>query len=66
MPGESGMELYDSLTAAQPELSRRFVFMTGGSFLPEAERFLDRVHVPCIEKPFDLEQLHAAVKQVVG
>ncbi len=35
--------------------------MTGGAFTPAAREFLDVVKNVCLEKPFDREQLFAAL-----
>lgn len=66
MPGESGMDLYDQIARDQPALCERFVFMTGGVFLPRAEEFLARVDNPHIEKPFDLESLARLIEARVS
>ena len=43
MPEISGIDLYCSLELNRPAGTDRIVFMTGGVFTPEAERFLARV-----------------------
>jgi CheY-like chemotaxis protein len=57
MPGETGMTLYEHVRKTQPELAPRFAFMTGGAFLPEADRFLQTVDNLRIDKPFDVKAL---------
>jgi two-component system, cell cycle sensor histidine kinase and response regulator CckA len=57
MPEMSGMELYAWACARWPELARRFVFVTGGAFSPDAKRFLEEVVCAVIQKPFRLEDL---------
>nr|HMR05832.1 response regulator [Polyangiaceae bacterium] len=65
MPGMSGMELYEWLTATLPELARRVVFMTGGVFTPRARELLEHAPNPVLPKPFDIEDVRNAVRLVV-
>jgi PAS domain S-box-containing protein len=66
MPDLSGIELYCSLELNRPERAERLVFMTGGVFTPEAERFLARVPNPRIEKPFSLARVEQLLAQAVA
>jgi len=63
MPEMSGEKLYGQVTATRPELARRFGFMTGGAFTPEARAFLATLDAPALEKPFDLETLEVFVAE---
>ncbi len=64
--GETGMDLYRHATAQRPELRERFVFMTGGAYLPEAQEFLERVGCPYLEKPFELAALRRVFDQLLA
>lgn len=66
MPDETGMALYDRVRRTRPDLADRFVFMTGGAFLPDAASFLSRAGRPYLEKPFDLAGLRRIIDRVVG
>jgi len=66
MPGMTGMDLYSTLRQRDPALSERIVFMTGGAFMPRVAEFLSRVDNPKLEKPFDLDTLRLALRQVTG
>jgi len=57
MPGMSGAEFFCYVRELYPELSKRFLFITGGAFSPEARRFLEDSMPACINKPFGLEEL---------
>lgn len=57
MPGMSGAEFFFIVRELYPELSKRFLFITGGAFAPEARRFLEDSSPACINKPFSLEEL---------
>jgi signal transduction histidine kinase len=66
MPDMSGMDLHAALAATRPELARRMVFLTGGAFTPAARAFLERETVVCLEKPFELAALRAALARALG
>jgi DNA-binding NtrC family response regulator len=57
MPDVSGMDVYERVVHARPDLARRFVFVTGGAFTDRARAFVDEVKLPVIEKPFALDRL---------
>ena len=61
MPGMSGMELHDAVARAQPHLTRRMIFMTGGAFSPRALDFLARIENLHLDKPIDLPRLRSLV-----
>jgi PAS domain S-box-containing protein len=54
MRGMTGMDVARALQAQRPEVLQRVVFMTGGAFTPQAQRFLEENATQCIEKPFDV------------
>jgi PAS domain S-box-containing protein len=62
MPGVTGMDLYDDVKRARPELCSRIIFMTGGTFTARAREFLSSVPNPALDKPFDLETLEALLR----
>ncbi len=62
LPGVDGIGVW---AAAGEEQRRRFIFMTGGAFTPEAQRFLDRAHVPIVDKPFEARAVRAQVARAV-
>jgi FixJ family two-component response regulator len=61
MPEMTGMDLYAALEAREPSLVRRMVFLTGGAFTPAAREFLTEKQVVCLEKPFEVGALRAAL-----
>jgi CheY-like chemotaxis protein len=65
MPEMSGMQLFDELARAHPEMIERVVFMTGGAFTSSAHTFLDRVTNPCLEKPFTAAAVRDAIQRLV-
>jgi PAS domain S-box-containing protein len=65
MPEMSGMELYEELSRASPQVAARMVFLTGGAFTPRAREFLGRVGNPCMEKPFLPDELRQLVQSLL-
>lgn len=63
MPEISGMDLFESLEDEDPELTTRFVFMTGGAFTERARAFLERVPNPRLDKPFEAADIHALMQE---
>jgi DNA-binding NtrC family response regulator len=58
MPGEiGGAEIYDWVRENRPELSSRFLFMTGDIHDPYALEIRDRTGALFLEKPFRIAQL---------
>jgi nitrogen-specific signal transduction histidine kinase/CheY-like chemotaxis protein len=66
MPEMSGMVLYSELSEIAPKLSEKIIFITGGAFTPEANRFLEEHHTRVIEKPFELNALRTIVAESIG
>lgn len=66
LPDFSGMELFERLSAADPERARKVVFVTAGSFSTEVLEFLERVPNPRLFKPFDGAELVALVERRAG
>jgi CheY-like chemotaxis protein len=63
MPSVSGIDIYARLRQIAPDQAARMVFITGGAFTREAQRFLRTVPNPTIEKPFSHEALMAALER---
>lgn len=66
MPGMTGMDFFRELLVAHPTLSKRVVFMTGGVFSRETERFLESVENRQLGKPFAADVLRAIVAEFIG
>jgi PAS domain S-box-containing protein len=60
MPKMDGRELYERIAAEYPDLERRIIFMSGGTFSPDLEAFLAKVG--CLDKPFKLDAVLAAIE----
>jgi signal transduction histidine kinase len=66
LPGMSGMDLVNELQRSAPDAAARVVFMTAGAFTPRARRFLEGARHPWLAKPFDRDQLLAAIGSTGG
>jgi CheY-like chemotaxis protein/two-component sensor histidine kinase len=62
MPRLDGPGLYRALDQSNPKLLQRFVFLTGDTLNPESWEFVQRTEAPCINKPFDFDE----VKRVIA
>jgi len=66
MPVMNGVELYLQLKESKPDLSERFILITGTRFTPEVVRFVDERTVEFLEKPFRLNDLSAAMDRLLA
>jgi len=53
----SGREFYERLCLVRPEFKDRVVFMSGGAFTADHEKFLKSTTRPCLSKPFGAAEL---------
>jgi CheY-like chemotaxis protein len=65
MPGMTGMELYRVLLTIHPTIAPKVVFISGGTFTPEAYAFLDQVANERMTKPFDTAKLRSLVNSSI-
>lgn len=65
MPEVTGVELYTELRRIAPDQADCMIFLTGGAFSESSQQFLDGISNRWFEKPCNLEQLRAAVREVV-
>lgn len=64
MPDGSGEDVHRLVRERAPTLLPRIIFMTGGVFTPRARRFIERTQNPVLHKPFELDELAAAVRRL--
>ena len=57
MPKADGQCLYQKWAEANPSLTRRIIFLTGGTAQAEIKEFLGVTVNPVLSKPFDLADL---------
>jgi len=66
MPGMNGIEFYSHMKEIDPALQQKVICITGDIISAKNKAFLDEVGIPCITKPFGVEELTQQVKQVLG
>jgi DNA-binding NtrC family response regulator len=67
MPGGAdGADVRAWLQRNRPELAARMIFITGDTASRETISLMAEAGTPCIEKPFRLQQLMAAVENTIG
>jgi CheY-like chemotaxis protein len=66
MPGVDGSQVFHYLERAEPRLLSRLVFSTGGAFTDDAQRFLQAVPTPVVEKPLSPDELRRAIDEVIA
>jgi len=66
MPGMSGIELYERMEDIDPSLQRRVICVTGDVISARNKVFLEESGIPCVAKPFGVDELMRLVKQVLG
>jgi signal transduction histidine kinase/CheY-like chemotaxis protein len=66
MPGMGGEEFFRAATKRHPELSGRFVFMTGVGFAPELTAFLEEAQARALDKPFTVAAALGALAEILG
>jgi CheY-like chemotaxis protein len=66
MPDVSGMDVYRRMSELRPGSERTIVFVTGGTFTAAASTFLETVPNARIAKPFEPEEVRAAVRRVLS
>jgi len=64
--GVTGADVHAWLAQNRPELAARVIFVTGDIANDETRRLLSATGAPCIEKPFRVKQLIAAVSELFG
>jgi CheY-like chemotaxis protein len=64
--GVNGADVHAWLKENQPELVPRMLFITGDIVNEETARALKTTAVPCIEKPFRVNELISAIRKVLA
>jgi len=66
LPDGTGETLYHWLRERTPEVLPRMIFMSGGAYTHEAQRFFAEHDVNRLQKPFPLESLLSAIESARG
>lgn len=65
LPDVDGWDVLNFLRSRRPELLDRLVLMTGYTYDPFTVRRLERLGLPALFKPFDLDELRSLAQQTV-
>ena len=57
MPGMDGREVFETIRRRYPEMASKVLFATGDMVSKETRDFLRDTGAPCIQKPFQIDQL---------
>jgi PAS domain S-box-containing protein len=66
MPDVTGMDVHRRLRELRPGAERTIVFVTGGTFSEEARAFLQAIPNARLSKPFEFEDVRAAVRSALA
>ena len=64
MPGNSGVELYNWIEGRWPDLTRSVLFMSGGTFTPEAASFRETFADRFVYEPLDMKSLRRRLRDI--
>ena len=64
--GVDGADVHAWISRNRPQLASRLVFITGDIANEETAATLERTGVPCVEKPFRVQQFISVVEQTMG
>ncbi|MBI4461926.1 MAG: response regulator [Acidobacteria bacterium] len=65
MPAVDGETFHRRLAEHSHPLAARILFTTGDTLARQTSEFLERVQLPCLAKPFLVEELKAAVRELL-
>ena len=65
MPGMSGKEVFHLIEASDRQAAKKVIFITGDASDPDTRDFIAASNNPVVLKPFQLDDLHRQVLQVV-
>ncbi|MEW5871341.1 MAG: ATP-binding protein [Chloroflexota bacterium] len=65
MPEMNGIEFYQQVQKRYPHLIKRLVFSTGDSISPATQRFLEESDAPCLNKPFEIQNLLNLLNELI-
>jgi CheY-like chemotaxis protein len=66
MPVLDGLGFYRELERSRPELTRRFVFITGTSEHTDYQGLVGEIGVPVITKPFNMLELQRVAREMLA
>lgn len=64
--GVNGADVHEWMVRNRPELVSRLVFITGDIANEDTASTLQRTGVPCVEKPFRVQQFISVIENTMG
>jgi CheY-like chemotaxis protein len=64
--GVNGADVHEWIILHRPQLASRLVFITGDIANEDTAATLRRTGVPCVEKPFRVQQFISVIEQTMG
>jgi CheY-like chemotaxis protein len=64
MPEMGGVEFYDHLRSIDDSIASRVVFLSGGGYTEQTQRFLDGLPNQTVDKPFDSQELLGLISRM--
>jgi DNA-binding NtrC family response regulator len=64
--GVNGADVHAWISKNRPELASRMLFITGDIVNEETTKILQTTGIPCIEKPFRVQELISAINKVLS
>jgi signal transduction histidine kinase/CheY-like chemotaxis protein len=66
MPGLSGPQLFDRISAISPEAANRVIFMTGDVVSDSVQNFLKKHQKLCLAKPFSVDEFRQTIGDFIS
>jgi CheY-like chemotaxis protein len=66
MVGLTGIEVYEAIVAARPDLAARFALMSGDTLNPDLAEFAEARGIRLLAKPFDLATVGRTVREILA
>jgi len=65
MPELDGADLYREIEQRYPRLARRVIFLTGDTLSASIREYLQKIGLPSLSKPFNLEEVRRLVRSAL-
>ncbi|MDD5288130.1 MAG: response regulator [Dehalococcoidales bacterium] len=66
MPGMNGIEFYERMQKIDPMLSQKVICITGDIISLQNKVFMEKTKLPCVTKPFSVDEIMSQVKSNLG
>ncbi len=66
MPNMNGEDFYHFISKTSPQLKNKIIFMTGGKYTDDMQKFFDDTSMMTLPKPFSTEELLLTIEKVTS